>query len=243
MTDARTRGWVENRSSRRVWVAVSDDSGTFFAFPVEPGRSTDPVKNDVDYVRPIDRGVQLVPTILPFTLPRADAWFKVRGGHVRLTDRNAQIGLEELDGWKAFGSRLKEQRNFWTDQDIQNMYNAQPRYFGDHAGLVNTTPIPDFRPGATPVPSPQRNTSSAPANGPETYTVVRGDTLSGIAASFYRTKRDAMLLWPIVYDANRAVIGGNPNMISPGQKLAIPNIGGLSDVELDQIRRRGRNWR
>jgi nucleoid-associated protein YgaU len=52
-----------------------------------------------------------------------------------------------------------------------------------------------------------------------------------------------MLLWPVIYDANKAIIGGNPNVISPGQKLRIPNIGGLSEVELDQVRRRGRNWR
>ncbi len=46
------------------------------------------------------------------------------------------------------------------------------------------------------------------------YTVRAGDTLSGIAARYTTT-------WQHVYAANRAVIGGNPNMIVPGQRLDI----------------------
>jgi LysM repeat protein len=242
-TDAKTRGWVENRSSRRVWAAVSDQPGVFFAFPVEPGRSTDPAKNDVDDVRPADPGILLMPT-MPVMAPRANAWFKVRGGHVRLTDQKARIGLEELDSWTAAASRPKERRNFWTDLDIQNMYNRQPTCFGPHAGLSNTKPIPGFQPGTTPgVPPPGATRAPATPKDAEHHTVVRGDSLSSIASHAYRSKREPMLLWPVIYDANKAIIGGNPNVISPGQKLRIPNIGGLSEVELDQVRRRGRNWR
>ncbi len=244
MTDAKTRGWVENRSSRRVWAAVSDQPGVFFAFPVEPGRSTDPAKNDVDYVRTTDPGMLLMPLTPPSMAPRANAWFKVRGGHVRLTDRQARIGLEELDNWTAAASRLREPRNFWTDLDIQNMYNGPPTYFGPHAGLSNTKPIPGFQSGTTPgVPSPGAPPGPAAPENKEYYTVVKHDSLSRIALHAYKTKRDPMLLWPVIYDANKAIIGANPNVILPGQKLWIPDIGGLSDVELDQIRRRGRNWK
>lgn len=44
------------------------------------------------------------------------------------------------------------------------------------------------------------------------YTVRVGDTLSGIAARYTTT-------WQHLYAANKAVIGGNPDMIVPGQRL------------------------
>ncbi|WP_406479445.1 transglycosylase family protein [Streptomyces sp. NBC_01615] len=44
------------------------------------------------------------------------------------------------------------------------------------------------------------------------YTVRGGDTLSGIAARHATT-------WRKIYAANRAVIGGDPDLIVPGQRL------------------------
>jgi nucleoid-associated protein YgaU len=76
-----------------------------------------------------------------------------------------------------------------------------------------------------------------------TYTVQSGDWLSKIAQSRYSDKREPAFLWPIIYDANRGVIGGNPNVIKPGQKLMIPDISSYSEAQLDQVRQRGRNWR
>jgi LysM repeat protein len=49
------------------------------------------------------------------------------------------------------------------------------------------------------------------------YTVVSGDTLWAIAGRFLGNPLD----WPTIYNQNRAVIGGNPNLIFPGQVLTI----------------------
>ena len=87
--------------------------------------------------------------------------------------------------------------------------------------------------GAGPKPPPA---SSKPAR---QYTVVSGDSLSLISGKFYQD----VLLWPIVYDANRSVVGSNPNLIQPGMRLGIPDISGMSSAELSQTRERGRNWR
>ncbi|MCH0567148.1 MULTISPECIES: transglycosylase family protein [unclassified Streptomyces] len=46
------------------------------------------------------------------------------------------------------------------------------------------------------------------------YTVRKGDTLSGIAARHGTT-------WQRIYTANKAVIGGDPDLIVPGQRLAL----------------------
>ena len=52
-----------------------------------------------------------------------------------------------------------------------------------------------------------------------TYTVKKGDCLSSIARSVYG---DASK-WKKIYEANKSVIGNNPNLIFPGQKYTIPN--------------------
>src|SRR5690242_14224063 len=54
------------------------------------------------------------------------------------------------------------------------------------------------------------------------YTVQAGDTLSGIAQRAYNDGSQAS--WMVIYSANRQVIGGNPNLIRPGQVLTIPVI-------------------
>ena len=74
-------------------------------------------------------------------------------------------------------------------------------------------------------------------SGGKTYTVVSGDSLSLIAGRFYND----VLLWPVIYDANKSVIGSNPNLIKPGQKYQIPGISGYSSSQLSAIRTRGRN--
>lgn len=53
---------------------------------------------------------------------------------------------------------------------------------------------------------------------PETYTVVSGDCLWNIAKRFYGNGAD----YTKIHNANRDVIGGNPNLIYPGQVLTIP---------------------
>ncbi len=56
----------------------------------------------------------------------------------------------------------------------------------------------------------------AAARPPAIFVVRRGDSLSEIAAR-YRIE------WPGLYEANRAVIGGNPALITAGQRLRIPS--------------------
>lgn len=54
--------------------------------------------------------------------------------------------------------------------------------------------------------------------GPRHYRVQRGDTLRLIALRFYGSKRH----WFRVYQANRAVIGANPNLILSGAIFTLP---------------------
>jgi nucleoid-associated protein YgaU len=52
----------------------------------------------------------------------------------------------------------------------------------------------------------------------ETYTVKKGDSLSKIAKRVYGDAQE----WRKIYEANRAIIGDNPDRIEPGQALKLP---------------------
>ena len=52
------------------------------------------------------------------------------------------------------------------------------------------------------------------------HTVEEGDTLSGIALKYYNSASKD--LWMMIYNANKSVIGDDPNLIKPGQVLKIP---------------------
>lgn len=54
---------------------------------------------------------------------------------------------------------------------------------------------------------------------PKTYTVVKGDCLWNIAKKYYGSGA----LYTKIYEANKSVIGSNPNLIYPGQVLTIPD--------------------
>lgn len=54
----------------------------------------------------------------------------------------------------------------------------------------------------------------------DTYTVVSGDSLSKIAKRHYG---DAAK-WHQIYDANKGVIGSNPDLIEVGQVLTLPKL-------------------
>ena len=103
---------------------------------------------------------------------------------------------------------------------------------GPQAGLTAGGESPDIDPDggaaqeapapAEEAPAQEAPVEEAPAEDPAApqeatggeYIVVPGDTLSGIA---YRHHRD----WHQLYAANRDVVGDNPDLIYPGQRLSL----------------------
>ncbi len=75
--------------------------------------------------------------------------------------------------------------------------------------------------------------------GGQSCTVASGESLSLISGRYWGD----VLLWPILYKANRQTVGPNPNLITVGMKLSVPNIKNYSSQELEQARAEGRNWR
>lgn len=76
-------------------------------------------------------------------------------------------------------------------------------------------PAPPQKAPAKPSKAPAQSSGGAKqGSSGGSYTVRKGDTLSGIAARHGTT-------WQRLYAANKDVVGGDPDMIMPGQRLAL----------------------
>jgi resuscitation-promoting factor RpfA len=76
--------------------------------------------------------------------------------------------------------------------------------------------------GAAPATPPAPKPSAPPTGG--TYVVVPGDSLYLIAKNHGLGSGDDN--WKQLYELNKDVIGGNPDLIMPGQKLELPGKAG-----------------
>lgn len=125
-------------------------------------------------------------------------------GGDNLATTNIKVALEDYDIVEDAGNgfdfrikiKLKQYRNYGTKE-------------------VNITLAE--RPQAT-VEQPRETDNSPAPTVSLTYTVKKNDCLYNIAKYYYGNGN----LYPKIYDANRGVIGGNPNLIYPGQVLTIP---------------------
>ncbi|UOB08679.1 transglycosylase family protein [Streptomyces sp. HP-A2021] len=130
-----------------------------------------------------------------------------------LATKNQQIAVAEkvLDGqgpgaWPVCSLRAGLTRG-GAEPDIRPASESTRKSEKADRKQRPKTSIEDVRPQSTP----QSRAGSA-----EMYTVVRGDTLSGIAQ-----EREVRGGWRGLYAANRSAIGGDPDLIVPGQRLAL----------------------
>lgn len=86
------------------------------------------------------------------------------------------------------------------------------------SGTVTPTPTPTPKPTPTPTTPPVVTPPVTPPVSGGKYTVVSGDYLWKIAKNHYGDP----LRWRDIYNANKAVIGSDPNLILPGQHLVLP---------------------
>lgn len=99
------------------------------------------------------------------------------------------------------------------------MVKINLKQYRDHGTKTVNIKVVDSEAKATVSKSRASETSPAPSSA-QTYTVVSGDCLWNIAKKFYGNGAK----YTIIYDANKELIGGDPNLIYPGQKLTIPAV-------------------
>ncbi len=126
------------------------------------------------------------------------------------------------DGGKLFHTNMKVTlEDYRIAEEAKNGFDVEVKVklkqWRDYGTKTVNITMTGSRPqGAV---EPQRDTASSPAPAQASmYTVVKGDCLWNIAKKFYGNGSR----YTVIYDANREVIGGNPNRIYPGQVLTIP---------------------
>lgn len=125
----------------------------------------------------------------------------------RLFDTNIKVSMEDYqiteDAQNGFDLLVKIRLKQWRDYGTKT---------------VNIS-LGDQKPKASV--EPQRETAASPAPAAsQTYTVVKGDCLWNIAKRFYGNGSK----YSVIYNANKGIVGGNPNLIYPGQVLTIPAV-------------------
>lgn len=123
-----------------------------------------------------------------------------------------------------------------TDLDINTSmlvddfeYKEKGGEVGDFYYSIKLTEYVDYSPSRITLPSPEEPTAVAQKQEPartgkpaaaekKTYTVKAGDSLWAIAKQIYGNGAD----YQKIYEANKSTIGGNPNLIKPGQVFTIP---------------------
>lgn len=68
----------------------------------------------------------------------------------------------------------------------------------------------------------QGRLAASPAKYIAEHTVAADETLSHISLKYYDSAVKEK--WMVIYEANKAVIGDNPNKIRPGMVLKIPEL-------------------
>ena len=171
--------------------------------------------------------------------------------------------------WEAYGGKQYAQRADLATRD-QQIAVAEKVLEGQgpgawpvcsvRAGLTRGGDIPDIRPHGTSASAKKsatdaekpgtgakksaktsledvrpQSTPQSRAGKAEMYTVVRGDTLSGIA-----DEQDVRGGWRGLYAANRTTVGGDPDLIIPGQRLRVDAPAGTSATRGDSTSRPGK---
>ncbi|MFE3472923.1 transglycosylase family protein [Streptomyces bacillaris] len=182
-----------------------------------------------------------------------EVWEKVAAcessGNWAVNTGNGHYGGLQFSGstWAAFGGTeyapradlaTREQQIAVAERVLEGQGPGAWPTCSVKAGLTQGGDAPDTTPqsagsrpvqAAAPQSAPPRKPRALPAAATPThvpgkrdsYTVAGGDSLSGIA--------DAQRVrggWQKLYAANRAVVGDNPDLIFPGQRLSLTPRGG-----------------
>jgi len=128
--------------------------------------------------------------------------------------RASHTGICEIGG--GSGDLITSIQGNTTDASIGRTGNCCRRKQHYRSYMVGFG-RPKFSTGVTTVDNSTPSTSSqiGGAAGAAQYTVQQGDTLASIAAA------NLIADWHTIYDLNKALIGPNPNAITPGMRLTL----------------------
>ena len=123
----------------------------------------------------------------------------------KLLSTNIKVSLEDY--------KITESAKNGFDFEVQ----LKLKQYRDYGTKQINVQLASGKPRASVEPKRETNNSPAPSSA-QSYTVKSGDCLCAIARRFYGDDKRYI----DIYNANKSIIGGNPNLIMPGQKLTVP---------------------
>jgi nucleoid-associated protein YgaU len=129
--------------------------------------------------------------------------------------RREQLAREKAE---AEAARLRSQL---AEKERLEALAKQKQQVGQTTGTISgayTGAIPGVAPVVSATGAIPGTVAAQAKAEPKYYVVKDGDYLSKIAKEIYGDAKR----WPEIYEANKALIGDNPNIIHAGQKLLIP---------------------
>lgn len=209
-----------------------EDLGTYLRLPVNPP--------EINYANPYDIQTVAITKLGEVSIPGERGLKQITFSSFFPRDYNASyceyegfpspsVWFSQIQTWRY---ARKPIRFIVTGTNINlpmyiSEFDVQPERAGAPGDMYYSLTLVEHRPfKASSVQSATTtstvvatsNRPSSPKVKTKTYKVVKGDSLWKIAKAQYGDGSK----WSTIYNANKSVIGANPDKIKPGQKLVIP---------------------
>ena len=134
------------------------------------------------------------------------------------------VARQMPNGKSLYGTNMKVSLEDYTiredaDDGFDTTVTIRLKQYRDYGTKTCNVTYTGTKP-TTSVSEDRAISNNAPSE--NIYVVQSGDSLWKIARKFYNKATQNLVMG--IYNANKSVIGSNPNMIHPGQKLTIPTV-------------------
>ena len=200
--------------------------------PVTPEGYENSVEREIEKVRATEKGdVNVLGKMKPQSFPVSGFFPENDYGFVRSSGVGVNCAMDYIDllkGWITDGDIIRVVVADEKGSKINGQYHMARLQYGskkeDNGDIPFTIYFEEYTPMNIATVEKSSTQSAARADTAATqpkaknYTVKKGDSLSAIARQVYGDAGK----WKKIYEANKGVIGGNPNLIYPGQTYIIP---------------------
>lgn len=210
----------------------NETKGVNLMLPVTPEGYENSIAREIEKVRATEKGdVNVLGKMTPQSFPISGFFPENDYSFVRNSNVSVNTAMDYVDllkGWIEDGDIIRVVVADGKGSKINGQYYlARLEYsskMADNGDIPFTAHFEEYTPiniatvqKSSSQSTARADTASIPPKATN-YTVKSGDCLSAIARQVYG---DASK-WTKIYEANKNIIGSNPNLIYPGQKYTIP---------------------
>jgi hypothetical protein len=141
-------------------------------------------------------------------------WTYVDPATTKLTDLIDEGQPRPIDGM----TNCTYQRDLSGSQEVWSWMWGYIQQALNNSYLPPKNSLPTRKPYVPKPRRPYMPGPKTPGRGERIHVVQPGDWLSKLAGTYYGD----IYQWPTIFEANREVIGDNPDLIEPGMRLVIP---------------------